>query len=151
MGARGPRSAEAAKIVAIDGGRKKIEPPDDLTDEEKAIWKETIASEPKDAFNTAALRGLLTDYCRHRATAESVSKVINSFKSEWLKNGEGARRYAELLKIRDLECRGAADKATKLRLTNQSRYTPKRAQTDHRKATAEKMPWDFDGEEEEAE
>ena len=148
MGARGRVSAEAQKVVVIDGGRKRIEPPDELTDDEKAIWRETVASEPKDAFDTAALRDMLKDYCRHRAAAEGVSKIINSFQSEWLKNAEGARRYRELLKIRDLECRGAADKATKLRMTNQSRYTPKTAASAHRNATKTKMPWDFDDEEE---
>lgn len=147
MGARGRQSADAAAVVIPGNFGQRAEPPAELTPEEAAIWRETVASEATDAFNTAALRGLLKDYCRHRAASESVSQIINSFKSEWLKSADGAKRYRELLKIRDLECRASADKATKLRLTNQSRYTPHGAATAARRASKTAMPWDFDGEE----
>jgi hypothetical protein len=50
--------------------------------------------------------------------------VIDTFKPEWLKNAEGASRYFQLLKMRDQETTAAARMATKLRLTNQSRYMP---------------------------
>ena len=37
---------------------------------------------------------------------------------------EGLQRYHALLKMRELETRGAAHLATKFRLTNQSRFRP---------------------------
>ena len=101
-----------------------------------------MASEPADFFNTAALRGMLSDYCRHRASADKVSEVINIFQSEWLKNADGAKRYHGLLKMRDMETRAAADKATKLRMTNQSRYTPQAASTASRHAAKGVKPWE---------
>ena len=146
MGARGRKSAEAQAVVIAGEFGNRQKPPVELTEDEAAIWRETVASEAKDAFGTAALRGLLKDYCRHRAAAEGVSTIINSFQADWLKNAEGAKRYRELLKIRDMECRASADKATKLRLTNQSRYTPQAAATASKNAAKGTMPWDFDGE-----
>jgi hypothetical protein len=44
--------------------------------------------------------------------------------------------------MRDIEARGAADKATKLRLTNQARYTPQAASTASKAAPRGKMPWE---------
>lgn len=143
MGARGRKSGAATAVVVQGSFGQRPEPPEELTPEQAAIWRETAASEPLDAFNTAALRGLLKDYCRHRAAAESVSAIIDSFQADWLKNSEGARRYRELLKIRDLECRASADKATKLRLTNQSRYTPQAAATAARNANKMTKPWEI--------
>jgi hypothetical protein len=113
-----------------------------LTERQAEIWRETAASEPTDFFNTAALRGLLADYCRHRQAAEDVSAIIDSFKPEWLKNGEGVKRYQALLKIRESETRAAKDMARALRLTNQSRYTPMAAATAARNAAKGPKPWE---------
>lgn len=144
MQKRGRRSAASLETNVIVGAfGQRPEPPDDMTDEEAAIWRETTSSEPSDFFNTAALRGLLKDYCRHRAAADKVTQVINLFEADWLKNAEGSKRYSALLKMRDLEARGAADKATKLRLTNQARYTPQAASTASRNAVKSKPPWEM--------
>lgn len=144
MAKRGPKSAAelAAENVVIGNFGRRPDPEDGLTEEEAEIWIETVASEPSDFFNTAALRGLLKDYCRHRAASEKISEVINVFKTDWLKNAEGAGRYKDLLKMRDAEARAAADKATKLRLTNQSRYTPQAASTASRHASKGLKPWE---------
>ena len=130
--------------MAVVRGRfgERPEPPAELTDEQAAIWREIVASEPANFFGTAALRSLLADYCRHRAAGEMVSSVINTFKPEWLKANEGAKRYHALLKMRDLETRGAISAATKLRLTNQARYTPMAAATASRNAMRGPRPWE---------
>jgi hypothetical protein len=52
------------------------------------------------------------------------------------------KQYERLLKMRDRETKAAADKATKLRLTNQSRYTQRAAATAAKHASAERKPWD---------
>jgi hypothetical protein len=129
--------------VIVGGFGQRQEPPEDLLDAEATIWRETVASEPTDFFNTAALRALLTDYCRHRAAADKVTQIINMFETDWLKNSEGAKRYHGLLRMRDMESRGAADKATKLRLTNQARYTPQAASTASRGTLKSKKPWEL--------
>ena len=126
MRQRGRRSAAELAVIVGEFG-KRPEPPDYLTGRQAEIWRETTASEPLDFFSSAALRGLLADYCRHRQAAEDVSAIIDNFKPEWLKNGEGVKRYQALSRIREIETRAAMSMARSLRLTNQSRYMPRGA------------------------
>lgn len=142
MAKRGRRSAADTAVVIRGTFGQRPEPPPELTERQAEIWRETAASEHSDFFSTAALRGLLVDYCCHREAAENISRVINTFKAEWLKSDEGARRYHSLLKMRDLETRGAAGIATKLRLTNQARYTALSAATAAKSAAKGVRPWE---------
>lgn len=139
------RKRPGAKPVVIEGGfSRRPEPPDDLTDRQKEIWRLVTASEDPKFFATEATRGLLSDYCRRRDAAEGISTIVNSFKPEWLKNSEGALRYKQLLQMRDMEIRGAASLAVKLRLTNQSRYHHETANTVARAALAKvAKPWEI--------
>ncbi len=144
MAPRGRKSAAASEVSVVAGNfGRRPEPPPELSDDEASIWRETVASEAADFFGTAALRSMLADYCRHTASADKVSTVINVFQPDWLKNADGAKRYHALLRMRDLETRAAADKATKLRLTNQSRYTPQAASTASRNAAKGLKPWEL--------
>lgn len=142
---RGRKAAMSKPAVVVDGGfDRRPEPPDDLTERQKDIWRTVTASEDPNFFATGATRGLLADYCRRRDAGESVSKVINSFQPDWLKSGEGALRYKQLLQMRDMEVRGAASLAVKLRLTNQSRYHHEKANTIGRNAQGRATkPWDL--------
>lgn len=126
MRQRGRKSLSAVETATIIAGSfgKRPEPPDSLTERQAEIWRETVASEPVEFFNSAAQRGLLADYCRHRQAAEDVSAIIDNFKPEWLKNGEAVKRYQILLRIRETETTAAMRMARSLRLTNQSRYVP---------------------------
>lgn len=142
MAKRGRRSAAEMAVVVTGTFGQRPEPPEDLTEPQAEIWRKTVASEDAAFFNSAALRGLLMDYCRHRDAAESISGIINSFEPAWLKSKEGCQRYHSLLKMRDLETRAAAGMATKLRLTNQSRYVPHVAARVARDAQRGVMPWD---------
>jgi hypothetical protein len=138
---RGRKSAASVGVVTGGFGQRPI-PPEDINERQSEIWRETVASEPPDFFNTAALRALLVDYCRHKDAANSVSVVIDTFQPDWLKSAEGAKRYHGLLKMRDMETRAASQIATKLRLTNQSRYTPQAASTASRGAAKGLKPWE---------
>lgn len=141
MRSRGRKSAaELAVVIPAEFG-KRPEPPDYLTERQAEIWRETTASEPTDFFATAALRGLLADYCCHREAAENVSKLINEFKPEWLKNGEAVKRYQALCRIRESETHAAMSMARSLRLTNQSRYMPRGAARAGLNASGPK-PWE---------
>jgi hypothetical protein len=143
MAKPGRRSSADAAVVITGAFGKRPDPPSELTERQAQIWRETVASEPADFFSTAALRSLLADYCRHRQSAQDVSEIINVFQPDWLKNAEGAKRYHGLLKMRDLETRAAAGIATKLRMTNQSRYTPQAAGTANRNAVKGAKPWEM--------
>ena len=140
MGTRGRMSAAAHSIVAGNFGERP-DPAEELTEEQAAIWKETVASEAADFFKTAAQRSILKDYCRHTATARLLSDQVNVFDPAWLADEEGIKRYHLLLKMRDLETRAAVSMATKLRLTSQSRYTPHGAQSAANHAPPVVKPW----------
>lgn len=139
------RKAAAAKPVVVEGGfLKRPEPPEDMTPRQIEIWREITASEEPDFFATGATRGLLADYCRRREAGENITTVLNSFKPEWIKSAEGALRYKQLLQMRDLEVRGAASLAVKLRLTNQSRYHHESVGNKSRNASMKALkPWDL--------
>ena len=144
MQKRGPKSA--ADLAVVPGGfGQKPPPPDELTDEEKAIWRAIAASEPVEFLNTGTTQAMLKDLCRHRAAAEKITRVINLFQDEWLRAADGAKRYAALLRARDGEVRAATYAATKLRLTNQSRYDALKANTAGKNTSKGYRPWDVEG------
>jgi hypothetical protein len=68
-----------------------------------------------------------------------LTEKIDAFDSQWLDTAEDLDRYTRLVRMRDCETKALADKATKLRLTNQS-ATPQAAGTAAKKST-ERKPW----------
>jgi hypothetical protein len=119
------------------------EPPEDLTEAQGEIWRAVIATEPPGYFDTAARQAMLADYCTRREAANTLSLVIAGFKSEWLRSEGGSKRYQRLAKMRDLEMRAVSALATKLRLTNQARLSPKVAGTRARNFSPQTKPWDL--------
>ena len=141
MKKRGPKSAAELSVVQT----KFIErpkPPSDLNKTEKAIWNLTVMDEVADFFRTQSMKDMLKDYCRNRCSCDLISQTIRLFEAEYLKNHKGAKRYADLIRMRENESTAAARLATKLRLTNQSRYTPKAAGTAS-KDSGEIKPWNM--------
>jgi hypothetical protein len=137
---------ETAAVVIQGAFGQRAEPAPELNARQQDIWREIVASEPIDFFGTAALRNMLKDLCRHREAAEKVSAVIDSFDGAWLRTEDGAKRYHDLLKMRELEVRSASSLATRLRLTNQSRYTPQAASSNARNKPKGFKPWERAGE-----
>lgn len=139
----GRRSAASLAVVAgtaIDG---RPASPADLSKAQKDIWERTVTNEPADTFRTAALQQLLRLYCQHADTAARLSKQVD----EAMREGSQVDLddVDRLLKMRDRETKAVGDKATKLRLTNQSRYTPQAAGTAAKKASTERKPWQMTG------
>lgn len=143
---RKSKAAVAADLVVIEGdfGRERPLPPSDLTPRQAEIWTAIVNDEPLDHFSTAATREMLMDYCQHRETLEIINNTMNQFHAEWLKSANGAKRFNQLCKMRVLETRAAASLATKLRLTNQSRYTPRAAQSASANTAKGNKPWEWD-------
>lgn len=137
-----PRKSAAALSVVAGQIDHRPEPPDDLTEFQKDLWKRVVAGEPADFIKTAALQQILREFCRHAETAQVIAGAIDGFKPEWLATEEGLDRYAELLKLRDREVKGVLATATKLRITNQARYTTQAAGTASKKAGQERKPWE---------
>lgn len=139
MGERGRKST--ASLSVIPGGfDQRPAPPSDLTEVEAEVWERTVAHEATDVFGTAALQQMLKDYCRHVIAAERLSLVIEA-NMRTTESEVSLKDLDCLLKMRDRETKAVADKATKLRLTNQSRYTPKAAGTAAKNAGGAAKPW----------
>jgi len=112
-----------------------------LNARQKAIWREVVASEDPNFFNSAVLRGLLADYCQRRAMGEEITSVIANAGEDWAQDDKSVAQRDKLLRMRDRETKAVADLATKLRLTNQSRYVPHAAARAAAKAPKEGVPW----------
>lgn len=139
MAERGRKSGAALSVVAgsIDG---RPSPPASLSKEQSEVWERTVANEAADVFKTSALQQLLQEYCRHVVSARRLAGLIETVEGQKDLTDEDLKAYDKLLKMRDRETKAIADKATKLRLTNQSRYTPQSAATAAKKAT-DRKPW----------
>jgi hypothetical protein len=123
MAQRGRKSAASLAVVSpiVDW---RPEAPSDLTDFQRALWGRVVASEPGDFFKGAGRQALLKSFCRHVESADVLAKLIDGFEHQWLGSDEGLARYGALLRLREVETRAINSVATKLRLTNQARYTP---------------------------
>jgi hypothetical protein len=141
MRQRGRPSAAGLEVIAGDFG-KRPEPSEDMSPEEVEIWRRVTASEPLQFFETAATHEMLKAFCRHQATADKLTQVINQFAPAWLKNAEGVKRYNDLGKMRDRETRAATTQATKLRITNQSRMRSEAADASARQSKRGLKPWE---------
>lgn len=145
MGQRGRKSGAALAVVAgtdIDGRPK---PPADLTEFQRGVWERTVANEAADTFRTAALQQLLVEYCRHVQSADRLARMIQATERLEVLSADDLEDLERMLRMRDKETKALADKATKLRLTNQSRYTPQAAGTAAKKAATERKPWQVTG------
>ncbi len=86
------------------------------------------------------MQQLLKEYCRHVESAAKLASMIEVVEQSKTFDEETIKAYDTLLKMRDRETKAIGDKATKLRLTNQARYTPQAAATASKKNT-ERKPW----------
>lgn len=136
------KSAAALSVVVANiDGRPRA--PQDLTEFQRDVWERTVANEAADTFKTAALQQLLRDYCAHVETAHALTQQINRA----IAHGSNIDLddLTKLVRLRDCETKASADKATKLRLTNQARYTPQAAATAAKKSTEDRKPWQVAG------
>lgn len=143
MAERGRKSAASLSVIvgSIDG---RPSPPDDLNKAQREIWERTVANEATEVFKTAALQQLLKEYCRHVVSAKKLAAMVEAMEALSPMPADDLGDYDKLLKMRDRETKALADKATKLRLTNQARYTPHAAATAAKKGT-ERKPWQAAG------
>jgi hypothetical protein len=139
MGVRGPKSAAALAVVQPLPGKQRPEPPPELSKEAAVEWKAVVAALPPEWF-TRPSHAVLAAYCEHVVAARRLHDMVASFETVWAADEEGLARLDHLLRLRDRETKALADKATKLRMTNQSHYTPQAAGTAARQGNA-RAPW----------
>lgn len=125
-----------SNVISVAGPSVHLAPPDGLTDEQARVWHETVGARSADFFGQDAVP-MLEEYCRVVVMCRLLAMQIEAA----LSGGETGEVKA-LLDMRDKESRRLASLATKLRLTNQSRYTPQSAGTAAKRGAGGKV-WQF--------
>lgn len=128
------RSVASLSIVPAGPAGELPAPPDELSKAEAKVWTETVESKPADWFGPDSYP-VLKEYCRAAVMCDALAKAS----ARAVKSGDsGAIKSA--LDMRDKEARRVASLATKLRLTQQSKYGPRAAATADARANG-KRPW----------
>ena len=127
------KSTASLSVVSI-GVPARLAPPDDLTPEQVSRWVAVVDSKPADWFGPDSAP-LLKEYVRAEAMCDLLAVQIEAA----VAGGEPGEVKA-LLDMRDKESKRLTSIATKLRLTQQSRYTPQAAATADKRASGAR-PW----------
>lgn len=132
-----PRKSSAAlSIVPPSPADGRLGVPDGLTEGEAVLWREVVDSKPADWFGEDSAP-LLKEYVRAALMCDTLDgKLRTALTGE----DTDVELVKTLLDMRDKESKRATSIATKLRLTQQSRYTPQAAGTAGKKAGG-KRPW----------
>ena len=123
-------------IVRLSPPSVHLLPPEGLTEAQAAVWRDTVNCRSADYFGPDSVP-MLSEYCRVVAMCDLLAVQIEGA----IAGGESGEVKA-LLDMRDKESRRMSSLATKLRLTNQSRYTPQAAATAAKKGAGGKV-WQF--------
>lgn len=137
MKQRGQQSA-AALVTVTSMPMRLLPAPLDLTEEESAIWCRVVATKPGDWWDAGNMP-LLASMCRAVVQSELVGEQVRLV-SAHLADDDGLARYKLLRKLQ-AELSGEINTlARAMRLTQQSKYNTKSADTADRKASGRK-PW----------
>ena len=121
-----PRKSAAALATITPITDHRPPPPKELTAEQAAEWQAIVGRLPRE-WIAREVQPLLVAYLQHWSTCRFLSKQIDAFNPDWIADPGGFERYSSWLALRARETKAMADLATKLRLTNQSRYMPSTA------------------------
>ena len=133
-----PRKPSSSLTVENPEHGRRPPPPSALSDRQKSLWVQITAAKPPDWFgpDTWPLLWALT---AHTETFEDIQRELGCLddldppvKRYWLDR---------LTKMRERETRAIASISTKLRLTQQSRYTPGAANTASKRHPCAR-PWE---------
>jgi hypothetical protein len=136
MNTRGRKSAAALAVVA-SSLPQRIEAPDYLSEPEHELWDAVVNTKPVEWFGPDSAP-VLVEFVRAVGTCNMLAPVVAQAMAE----GD-PRAIEKILTVRDREAKRAADLATKLRLTQQSRYTPQAAATANKRVMNAAKPWDI--------
>lgn len=126
-------AASLAVVQALPDARTPA--PRVLNATEAELWRAVVDSKPADWFGADSVP-VLTEYVRAACACDMLDAWLKRLLDEDGSTGD----VRIILDMRDKESRRVANLATKLRLTQQSRYTPQAASTADRKV-AGKRPW----------
>lgn len=128
------KSAASLSIVPRVSGAAGVDEPVDLSPAERELWRGIVASKPAEWFGPDSVP-VLKEYVRAALMCDRLAEVVERA----LGSGD-PDQIKPALDMRDKESRRAVTLATKLRLTQQSRYTPDKAAVADKRASG-KRPW----------
>jgi hypothetical protein len=114
--------------------QRRAQPLAELNDEQKQEWLAIVNRMPADWFPRES-HACLAQYCRHVVAARRVAQLIAVTEAD--SENFSVAEYDRLLKMQEREGRALSALATRMRLTQQSRY-------ESRKTAPEKSsarPW----------
>ena len=126
MRKRGRKSAAELAVAPVVTVEPRATAPDELTEHEARIWDAIIASMPGDWFR-AETHPLLIQYCRHSVAAWRISLLIQQTEED--EDGFDETRWLRLQRAQVQQSGALAALATKMRLSQQSRYGARAAAT----------------------
>lgn len=129
--------------------------PGELESAEVKVWNEIVGELPPDWF-TGDNAPLLKELCRHIAYADELAAEMKSVKVKIaalrLEPGPVAAKTKavdqqrkvlhSLLRLHGYQSERIGNLATKLRMTNQSRYQAQKANDQHARASSGPKPWE---------
>lgn len=125
MEKRGRKSTAELSVVPNVFDLERLEAPPELSDEMLGEWNAIVDQMAGDWFSREN-QSLLVQYCRHVVAARRISQLIEECE---LDKEFDVDLYDKLLKMQDRESREISSLATRMRLTQQAKYTTKRAGT----------------------
>ncbi|MCE8052287.1 hypothetical protein HOP61_13330 [Halomonas daqingensis] len=141
MGARGPKSeADKTLSVVTTTAFDRLQPPKGMAKAEKKIFQEIVNSVPPHWFNASHVP-LMVQLVGHISASQKIAQHIAKLDIDDISN---LQIYDRLLKMHDRETRAITSLYTKMRLSQQSTYTPKAgatAKNSHGNSISKK-PWE---------
>lgn len=142
MKQRGRKSSESlATVTALP--LRMVQPPAELSAEECDVWARVTATKPAEWWDAGSVP-LLAQYCRAVVQSELVAELVSTTGKAMLTDPDELARYKELRKIQAALSGEMTSLATKMRLTQQSRYRADKAETTSRRGGGAAKPWHHD-------
>jgi hypothetical protein len=126
-------SAESLSIAAISIPVRP-DPPSDFTPEQSKIWRDVVNTKPPEWFESDTYP-ILRAYCVAADYHVKIQKEMDTLKIT-------DATFRSLLDLLTKQAKVIGELAVKMRLTQQSRYTPKAANTANKRVSGGGKPWD---------
>ena len=147
MGKRGPIPQHERVRVLPGREERRAPPPEGITEDQARLWRAIVETEPQELFASEARKHLLRLYCEHATFRANLQGLIDRVPIEKILHPDTEDGFERMLRMRDRETKTLVSLATRMRLTNQSRYTPTAAGTAGRNHNPNAKPWIMPGEE----
>jgi hypothetical protein len=136
------KSAAALSVIApLPAALQRPEPPEELTAEEAVGWREVVGRLPPDWFSRPS-HALLVAFCRSVVKARMIARLIDRLRRESSEADFDLPRFDRLTTMAERECRAISSLSTRMRLSQQSRYTEVTARRKANDPNASRKPWE---------